>query len=218
MTHKEISDFLDAVTVQIRGKALKAASRDEVEAKLMDRVQEAKDTGADTETAIRAAIRSMGDPGDLGRAIANENRKQFGFSTTVMFGIFFIAFFVMMGLMTHGELLGQVKPLDFLIVVGLAIVIALIMSARHFTLAKFLNRMELGAPLGGVAYAGYMMYAGTLKNETVEAVRGNVSGFILILVYGLILFAIVNAIQKITVAPNKTFFKELFEDRLGFFR
>jgi hypothetical protein len=218
MTHKDISEFLDAVTDPIKGKALKAASRDEVEAKLMDRVQEAKDTGADTETAVRAAIRSMGNPTDLGRAIANENRKQFGFSTTVMFGIFFIGFFVMMGLMTHGELLGQVKPLDFLIVLGIAIVIALAMSAHHFTLAKFINRLELGAPLGGVAYAGFVMYRGTLMNETVEAVRGNVSGFILILIYGLIIFAIVNAIQKVTVAPNKTFFKELFEDRLGFFR
>ena len=218
MNNKDIQSFLDILTGQIRGKALKAATRDEVEMKILERIEEAKESGADTETAIRAALRSMGDPTDLGRAIANENRKQFGFSTTVMFGLFFVAFFVMMGVMTHGELILQVNPKDFLIVLGIAIVGALLMSARHFTLAKFISRMELSSALAGVAYAGFIMYSSSLTTESADAVRGNISGVILVMIYGLILFTIVNAIQKITVAPGKSFFKEIFEDRLRFLR
>jgi hypothetical protein len=214
--HKTLSAYIDAVCSQIKSRQLREETRKELKAQLQSRFSEAKRRGADEDTAAREAAASMREPEELGRIIAIENRRHTGIGPIILIAAAIVAFFVMMGFMTHGEL--KVRPLDILIELGIAFFIAAVLSVRRFSLAKFLENIQLGSALAGIIYPAFVMISSVSGTEDVLQVRGNVGNTILAIAYGLILFAVFNTIERLAGPASKSFVKGVIRERLGFNR
>ncbi|MDR2420865.1 MAG: hypothetical protein LBD49_02000 [Oscillospiraceae bacterium] len=214
--HKTLSAYIDAVCSQIKSRRLRDETRKELKAQLQSRFSEAKRRGADEETAAREAVASMREPAELGRIIAIENRRHTNIGPIILIAVLIAAFFTMMGFMTHGEI--RVNPIDILIELAIAFVISAVLSARRFSLAKFLENIQLGSVLAGIIYTAFVMISSVSGTENVLQVRGNVGNTILAIAYGLILFAVFNTIERLAGPSAKGFVKGVIRERLGFNR
>jgi hypothetical protein len=215
--HKTMSAYIDAVCSQIKNRQLRDETRKELRNQLQSRFSEAKRRGADEDTAAREAVASMRDPKELGSIIAIENRRHTGLGPILLIAAIIVAFFVMMTYMTHGEI--RVNPLDLLIELGVAFVIAVVLSVRRFTLAKLLTNIQLGSALAGVIYPAVIIFTSVAAGtENPAQVRGNVGNTILTIAYGLILFAVFNTIERLAGPSSKSFVKGVIRERLGFNR
>jgi hypothetical protein len=214
--HKTMSTYIDAVCSQIKNRQLRDETRKELKNQLQSRFAEAKRRGADEDTAAREAVASMRDPKELGSIIAIENRRHTGLGAIIAIAAVIVAFFALMSYMAGGPI--RINPLDILIELAIAFVIAVALSVRRFSLAKLLTNIQLGSALAGVIYPAILMFVSVQYTKTIEGIGNNVSNAILTIAYGLILFAVFNTIERLAGPSSKSFVKGVIRDRLGFNR
>ncbi|MDL2288843.1 permease prefix domain 1-containing protein [Oscillospiraceae bacterium OttesenSCG-928-F05] len=146
---KCLSDYLDTVCGELRGKALKAAVREELRLHVTERAAELEGTGLSPEEAAARTVERMGDGRELGKKLLTANRAGKNIPLLVT-GLLLIAAALIYNVVSMGaDASIYMDPAGTLIVLGLGGAFALATSARNFTLQHFLRRLQHGVIASG---------------------------------------------------------------------
>ncbi|MDR0906857.1 MAG: hypothetical protein LBN00_11945 [Oscillospiraceae bacterium] len=210
-------DYADAVVAPLKSDKLRTRARAELVEKAKSYYELAIENGAAENEAVRAAVYNMGDAAEMTELMRFKYKKHLSAPQTCFFAACFVLFFVVMGIISHGEIFTELNPVEFLIILGIAAALAFIVSVWRFTWQKFLVGMEFGGAVSGIAYLTYRMYSvytGSLEQLALPAViRANIGMIMLIIVYAVAIVFVADTLNRRLYPPAYDFVAEIFLDR-----
>ncbi|MDR0904688.1 MAG: hypothetical protein LBN00_00710 [Oscillospiraceae bacterium] len=212
------TDYIEAVTSLLDSEKLRVKTRTALAAKLQSYYELARENGASEPDAIHSSVLNMGGAEKMAAAVTLKYRTHLSLGSTYIFAALLVLFFVIMGILSRGEIFTQFKPLTILAVTAAAALFALIASARRFTLQKFITKLSLGGALSGYLYSIFHMYlfyfdASMANIRFPSFVRDNVLQLMLVMIYGFVITLAATAAVKRMYPPADTFVTEIFEEK-----
>ncbi|MCL2018162.1 MAG: permease prefix domain 1-containing protein [Oscillospiraceae bacterium] len=146
---KFMSDYLDEVCTNIRGKTVRQVARGELFDHMKERYAGLLDEGLTEEAATLETVKRMGDPETLGRRITAANRSVSELIILCMGFILTALIFIGVLAALGAEFEWFIDTISFIVVLGFSAVYGFLYCGRKLSLINFLSGVKTGALYAG---------------------------------------------------------------------